>query len=159
MSLVQTFNRLAAAFTGDGIRQRKGATEREYFFPKSHYHPLWGTGGLTETPSLARIPTTIPFQRRFTPTTVAGDVHHKEHPILGDPRFWQKFHARKANAWRDNYEPIWRMRPRDYLPMTELRYQNIGPNEQVGSLTPKTVVSYTPIQHGVVPFSMLNTRP
>lgn len=158
MSLLQTFDRISAALTGDAGPVSRKRTDRPHYFPDGHYHPLWGTG-LPQNPSVAKVSANIPFQRRFNPTNTAGNVFFKEDPITGDPEFWKAFHARKHNAWGTNYEPTWRMHPRDYLPRTELSYRNIGDNEQIGSLRPNTVYSHTPIQHGVVSFSSLNTRP
>lgn len=153
-------NRISSAFMGGdavGFKQRTGP-ERQMFFPKSFYHPLWGVGGLTEKPGVAKVALNIPYQRRFNPTNIPADSFHKEHPILNDPNFARKFQARKYNAWQDNYQPIWRTKARDFLPRTELRYQDIGTHEQVGSLTPHTRANYRPIQEGVVSFSSLNTR-
>jgi hypothetical protein len=155
MSLLQTFNRITAAFTGDDVRTLK---RREYFFPKYAYNPLWGSAGETEKPSLARLPLNIPQQRTVNPTNIIGGVYWKDSPITSDPRFWVKFHARKQNAWTDNYDKRWRLRPADFLPRTELRYRNIGDGSQVGALQPRTVNVYDPIRRGVVPFSSLGTR-
>lgn len=155
MSILQTFNRITSAFMGDEVRHVK---KREYFYNKSAYNPLWGNAGWTEEPSLTRVKTNIPFQRAITPATVAGQSYFKTHPILSDPEFWVKFHARKQNAWSDNYDRRWRMRPQDFLPRTELRFRNIGDGSAVGGLQPHTLNVYDPIRRGVVPFSSLGTR-
>ncbi len=147
MSLLQTFNRLTSAVFGDSVRT---VPERQYFYPKSHYHPLWGTPGMTQEPRVLNVKANIPHQRRINPTNVAGDVPWQDHPILSDAGFWHKFAERKRNAWGDNYERTWRMRSIDFLPRTELRYRNIASGEHVGALQPNTIVPYRPMVKGGV---------
>lgn len=151
------FNRagvMANAFFGDSIRKR---ADKQEPYPEHFYHPLWGVPGMVQKPRTITRTNNIPMFPEINPSIVGQTPWMQS--IFNSQAYWNKYKARKINAWAYEYPRMQQLTLDSYPYKMGETYTNMGGNTSKHSFQPSRVRGNEPFVYGVPSISSMSNRP